>query len=150
MSAEMFGGGAMRIGWVFIGAAVAAAMMLSSPLAAAEVAAPSDQVAAASASAAAPAAAPVAIEESAAMVPKKPKPRPKQRCQRIGFSVNDYGKDGPTADAKKGLDAYAARFAADKKIKSYKLGKKSVSCKLFLDFGLFDEYTCLAEANFCY
>ena len=27
-------------------------------------------------------------------------------CQRLAFSVNDYGKDGPTKDAKDLLDKY--------------------------------------------
>jgi len=71
-------------------------------------------------------------------------------CKRLGFTVNDYGKKGPTEDAKKLLDKYAASYAKKNGIKSYQLGKKKVTCKLFLDFGFFDEHTCKASATFCY
>ena len=71
-------------------------------------------------------------------------------CQRLGFSVNDYGKVGPTKDAKKLLDKYIAEWTAKNGIKSYRTGKKKVTCELFLDFGFFDEYTCKAEATFCW
>ena len=30
------------------------------------------------------------------------------RCRRLSFSVNDYGKDGPTRDAMNLLDKYIA------------------------------------------
>ena len=30
-------------------------------------------------------------------------------CTKLGFSVNDYGKDGPTKDAKELLDKYIAK-----------------------------------------
>ena len=72
------------------------------------------------------------------------------KCSRLGFTVNDYGKDGPTNDAKNLLDKHIAKWAADNKIKSFTTGKKDVKCDLFLDVGLFDEYTCTAEANVCY
>ena len=42
------------------------------------------------------------------------------------------------------------RLAADKGIKKYTVGKKSVDCKLFLDFIVFDEHTCKAEAPVCW
>ena len=72
------------------------------------------------------------------------------KCSRLGFSVNDYGKDGPTKDAKDLLDKYIAKWAADRSIKKYTTGKKDVKCALFLDFGVFDEHTCRAEATVCW
>lgn len=72
------------------------------------------------------------------------------KCTRLGFSVNDYGKDGPTKDAMNLLDKYIAKWAADNGIKKYTTGKKSVNCELFLDFGVFDEHTCKAEASVCW
>jgi hypothetical protein len=71
-------------------------------------------------------------------------------CKRLGFSVNDYGKKGPAEDAKRLLDKYIASYAKKNGIKKYRTGKKTVTCKLFLDFGFFDEYTCRAEATFCW
>lgn len=71
-------------------------------------------------------------------------------CTRLAFSVNDYGKDGPTKDAKDLLDKYVARVMAERGIKSYRIGKKDVKCELFLDFGFFDEHTCRAEATVCW
>ena len=72
------------------------------------------------------------------------------RCTRMAFEVNDYGKDGPTKDAKELLDKHVAKWAADKGIKKYTVGKKVVNCRLFLDFGFFDEHTCRAEAPVCW
>ena len=71
-------------------------------------------------------------------------------CKRLAFSVNDYGKDGPTKDAKNLLDKYIADWTKSKGIKSYTVGKKDVSCELFLDFGVFDEHTCKATAQVCW
>ena len=71
-------------------------------------------------------------------------------CTRLAFSVNDYGKDGPTKDAKDQLDKYAARWTAERGIKKFTVGKKDVTCELFLDVGLFDEYTCKAAASVCW
>jgi hypothetical protein len=72
------------------------------------------------------------------------------KCTRLGFSVNDYGKDGPTADAQKLLDKYIASWTAERGIAKYKTGKKNVQCDLFLDFIVFDEHTCRAEADVCW
>jgi hypothetical protein len=72
------------------------------------------------------------------------------KCTRLAFSVNDYGKDGPTNDAKDLLDKYISKWTAEKGISNYTTGKKDVSCELFLDFIVFDEYTCRAEANVCW
>lgn len=72
------------------------------------------------------------------------------RCTRLGFSVNDYGKDGPTADAKKMLDPYIAKWAQEHGVKKYTVGKKEVTCELFLDVGVFDEHTCKASAPVCW
>ena len=72
------------------------------------------------------------------------------KCTRLGFSVNDYGKDGPTKDAKDLLDKHIAKWAADQGIAKYTTGKKEVKCELFLDFIVFDEHTCRAEATVCW
>ena len=72
------------------------------------------------------------------------------KCTRLAFSVNDYGKDGPTNDAKKLLDKYIASWTAERGIKNYRTGKKDVKCELFLDFIVFDEHTCRAEADVCW
>ncbi|MEL6748060.1 MAG: hypothetical protein AAFO79_09650, partial [Pseudomonadota bacterium] len=72
------------------------------------------------------------------------------KCTRLAFSVNDYGKEGPTRDAKALLDRYIARWTAERGIKNYNVGPKSVECKLYLDFIVFDEHTCRAEANVCW
>lgn len=71
-------------------------------------------------------------------------------CTKLAFSVNDYGKDGPTKDAKNLLDKYIAKWAAERNIKGYRTGPKEVTCELFLDFIVFDEYTCKAAANVCW
>lgn len=72
------------------------------------------------------------------------------RCTRLGFSVNDYGKDGPTKDAQELLDKHIAAWTAEQGIKTYKVGTKSVDCELFLNFIVFDEHTCKAEADVCW
>jgi hypothetical protein len=71
-------------------------------------------------------------------------------CQKLTFSVNDYGKDGPTRDAISLLDKHIADWTQAKGIKKYTVGKKDVNCELFLDVGLFDEHTCKASANVCW
>ncbi|MEQ1696617.1 MAG: hypothetical protein ABL901_12315 [Hyphomicrobiaceae bacterium] len=71
-------------------------------------------------------------------------------CTKLGFSVNDYGKDGPTKDAKGLLDKYIAKWAADHKIAKYRTGPKDVKCELFLNLIVFDEHTCRAEATVCW
>ncbi|MFM9938456.1 MAG: hypothetical protein ACKVP7_03040 [Hyphomicrobiaceae bacterium] len=72
------------------------------------------------------------------------------KCTRLAFSVNDYGKEGPTKDAKDLLDKYIASEMAKKGIKTYRVGKKDVTCELFLDVLLFDEHTCKAAATVCW
>jgi hypothetical protein len=72
------------------------------------------------------------------------------RCTKLAFSVNDYGKDGPTKDAKDLLDKYIADWAKSKGIKSYTVGKKDVSCELFLNLIVVDEHTCKATALVCW
>jgi hypothetical protein len=71
-------------------------------------------------------------------------------CTRLGFSVNDYGKDGPTKDAKGLLDKYIAKWATEHNISKYRTGTKDVKCELFLNFIVFDEHTCRAEATVCW
>ncbi len=72
------------------------------------------------------------------------------QCTKLFYSVNDYGKEGPTRDAQALLDKYIANWAAEKGIKKYKTGTKVVECELFLDVILFDEHTCKATANVCW
>jgi hypothetical protein len=72
------------------------------------------------------------------------------KCQRMGFTVNDYGKDGPTRDAKNLLDKSIADWSKEKGIKKYTVGKKDVTCELFLNFIVFDEHTCTARATVCW
>jgi hypothetical protein len=72
------------------------------------------------------------------------------RCTKLAFSVNDYGKDGPTKDAKALLDKYIADWAKSKGIKTYTVGKKDVSCELFLNLIVVDEHTCKASALVCW
>jgi hypothetical protein len=71
-------------------------------------------------------------------------------CTRLAFSVNDYGKVGPAKDAQNLLDKYIARWTADRGIKTYTVGRKDVSCELFIDLIVFDEYTCKAAATVCW
>ena len=72
------------------------------------------------------------------------------KCHRMGFLVNDYGKDGPTKDAKSLLDKYVVDWTKGKGIKAYTVGKKDVKCELFLNFIVFDEHTCTATALVCW
>ena len=67
------------------------------------------------------------------------------KCQRMGFLVNDYGKEGPTKDAKDLLDKHVAKWATENKIAKFTMGKKEVSCELFLNFIVFDEHTQLTN-----
>ena len=72
-------------------------------------------------------------------------------CKRFGFTVNDYGKEGPTKDAKDLLDKHIAEWAAEQKIKDYKTGKKDVNCELFLNFVVFRRaHPARASANVCW
>ena len=71
-------------------------------------------------------------------------------CKKFGFTVNDYGKEGPTNDAKNLLDKHIAEWAAQNGVSAYQTGKKTVSCELFLDVILFDEHTCTASASVCW
>jgi hypothetical protein len=72
------------------------------------------------------------------------------KCQKLSFLVNDYGKDGPTRDAKNLLDKYIVDWTKEKGIANYTVGKKDVSCELFLNFIVFDEHTCTASAMVCW
>ena len=71
-------------------------------------------------------------------------------CKKFAFLVNDYGKEGPTKDAQALLDKNIAEWAAQNGVKEYQTGKKTVSCELFLDFVVFDEHTCTAQATVCW
>jgi hypothetical protein len=72
------------------------------------------------------------------------------RCTRLAFSVNDYGKAGPTKDAQALLDKYIADWTKAKGIASYTVGKRDVSCELFLNLIVVDEHTCKASALVCW
>ncbi|HJZ32936.1 MAG TPA: hypothetical protein VKF35_17590 [Hyphomicrobiaceae bacterium] len=72
------------------------------------------------------------------------------RCTTLAFSVNDYGKDGPTKDAQALLDKYIAKWTKENNVTNYSVGKKDVSCELFLNFIVFDEHTCKATALVCW
>ncbi|MEL7048484.1 MAG: hypothetical protein AAFO75_05905 [Pseudomonadota bacterium] len=72
------------------------------------------------------------------------------KCTRLAFSVNDYGKEGPARDAKRLLDDYIAKWTSERGITGYRTGKKKVTCELFIDVIIFDEYTCKAEASVCW
>jgi hypothetical protein len=77
-------------------------------------------------------------------------PEARAACATLSFSVNDYGKQGPTRDALALLDRYIADWTREKGIKSYSVGKKDVSCELYLDLLVFDEHTCKAKARVCW
>ena len=72
------------------------------------------------------------------------------KCTKLASSVNDYGKVGPAKDAQELLDKQIAENMAKRGVKTYNTGKKEVTCELFLDFGVFDEYTCKAAATVCW
>ena len=72
------------------------------------------------------------------------------KCTKLASSVNDYGKIGPAKDAQALLDKQIADAMAKRGVKKYNTGKKEVTCELFLDFGVFDEYTCKAAATVCW
>jgi hypothetical protein len=75
---------------------------------------------------------------------------PSSGCRVRGFTVNDFGKDGPSRDAQSLLDKDIASWAKENGIGKYKTGPKTVTCVLYLDVGLFDEYTCTAKARVCW
>jgi hypothetical protein len=73
-----------------------------------------------------------------------------RECTRHAFSVNDYGIEVPKRDAQLLLDKAVAEWAAERGIKNYTIGEKTVTCRLFLDLIIFDEHTCRAEADVCW
>lgn len=72
------------------------------------------------------------------------------KCQTLYASVNDYGKEGPARDAEKLLDEYIVKWTSEKGIKNYRKVPKDMKCELFLDFIVFDEYTCTVSADICW
>jgi hypothetical protein len=72
------------------------------------------------------------------------------KCTTLAFSVNDYGKEGPAHDAQTLLDKYIANWTGARGIKKYSVGKKDVSCELFLNLIVVDEHTCKASAKVCW
>jgi hypothetical protein len=71
-------------------------------------------------------------------------------CRTLAFSVNDYGQEGPKRDALAKLDGHIAAWTTGKGIRAYRTGRKDVTCRVFLDVGLFDEWTCTAKARVCW
>jgi hypothetical protein len=71
-------------------------------------------------------------------------------CKRMAFSVNDYGKDGPTKDSQDLLDKHIATWAAEQGIDKFTVGKKDVTCELYLNLIVVDEHTCTARATVCW
>jgi|SRR5689334_15713524 len=71
-------------------------------------------------------------------------------CKKLGFTVNDFGKDGPTKDAKDLLDKYIADWTKERGITKYTVGKKDVTCELYLNLIVVDEHTCTANASVCW
>lgn len=71
-------------------------------------------------------------------------------CKKMGFLVNDYGKEGPTKDAQRLLDKHIAAWADEQGIEEYTVGKKTVKCELYLNLIVFDEHTCTASATVCW
>ena len=72
------------------------------------------------------------------------------QCRTLSFSVNDYGKEGPAKDAADLLEKYIVRWTEEKGIKKYRRVPKEITCELFLDVIVFDEYTCTASADICW
>jgi hypothetical protein len=71
-------------------------------------------------------------------------------CDTLAFEVNDYGKEGPTRDALALLDKHIVASMAKRGVTKYRVGEKTVNCSLFLDFIVFDEHTCIAQAPVCW
>jgi hypothetical protein len=71
-------------------------------------------------------------------------------CRKLAFLVNDFGKDGPTKDAKDLLDKYIAEWTKERGITKFTVGKKDVSCELYLNLIVVDEHTCKASATVCW
>jgi hypothetical protein len=71
-------------------------------------------------------------------------------CRTRSFLVNDYGKDGPTADAKRLLAADISSWTKANNLSNVKVGATSVKCYQFLNFIAFDEWTCTASAKVCW
>lgn len=71
-------------------------------------------------------------------------------CRRMGFTVNDYGLEGPKRDAQNLLDKHISEWAAEQGIEKFNVGKKDVSCELYLNLIVFDEHTCTATATVCW
>ena len=71
-------------------------------------------------------------------------------CKKLSFLVNDFGKDGPTKDAKDLLDKYIADWTKERGITQYTVGKKDVTCELYLNLIVVDEHTCKAIASVCW
>ena len=61
------------------------------------------------------------------------------------------GLIGPaTRDALALLDKHIVASMAKRGVTKYRVGEKTVNCSLFLDFIVFDEHTCIAQAPVCW
>jgi len=113
---------------------------------------PADAQAAAGAPAAGDAAMPgkKSVRKAVAVGDAAAPPAPGSKCKTRSFLVNDYGKDGPTADAKRLLDQDIADWSKANNLTIVKIGTKTVECTQFLNFVVFDEWTCTASAKVCW
>ena len=80
----------------------------------------------------------------------KPAKPASNNCRVRRFLVNDYGKEGPTNDAKRLLAADIASWTKSNGYKNVTVGATSVSCEKYIDVGFFDEWTCTASARVCW
>jgi hypothetical protein len=69
-------------------------------------------------------------------------------CRKMGFIVNDFGLDGPTADAKRLLDRDIAAFVASQGITNHTVTNRDVKCEVYI--AILDEHTCKATASVCW
>ncbi len=89
------------------------------------------------------------VRKAASASPDTP-PSGATGCRTRAFTVNDYGKDGPTSDAKRLLDADIASWTKANNLSNVSVGAKSVKCFQYLNFVVFDEWTCTASAKVCW
>ncbi len=77
-------------------------------------------------------------------------PAAARTCEWHAFEVNDYGKEGPIRMARENLYKWVDNLKKEKRIKNVSVSERKPKCRLFLDFGIFDEHTCRIEAKICW